>query len=224
MFLRKKQATEATTIKERFQDKSRWKKVGADLALAFMGGLLITTMISIFTPGYPIIVGTPSIQTGVYWLSKLDSNYRVDDLVTFPFKPTQQWIIDNHGQEKLVHTKMVLGVAGDIIYSDKDSNLKVCRKEYTSQKIKWCRPMGSPKKIDSKNRPLHAWLAPNSEYTLKTNELWVMGQHPKSLDSRYHGPISKSIVRGKAKLLLPYGEPPEHEIPLEEQKFTEIQN
>lgn len=211
------------TLRERFRNKENWKNSFKDLFIWFLFGGLITTMLSTFSPGYPIIVGTPSIQTGLYWLNRVDNNYRVDDIVSFEFKPTQQWIQERYVHDKLVHTKIVVGTAGDIIMTDADLNMKVCRKEYSSGDYKWCRPLGKPQAKDSKGRDLYPWLAAGKSYVLREGELWINGQHIKSLDSRYHGPVHVQNVAGKAHLVIPYGEAPEMEIPLENQQFMDAE-
>lgn len=193
----------------------------ADILIWFMFGWVFASVMAKVTPGYPIIVGTPSIQTGVYWLNITESKFNAGDLVTFPFNPTQDWLKGRYGN-KLIHTKFVTATAGDTVYAAKDGSLRACKKDYSSQLDRWCRPLGRPQLVDSKNRVLIPWLAPDTQYTLRTGELWIGGQHAKSLDSRYHGPISINIVRGKATLLVKYGEPTDMEIPIAAQEFTEI--
>lgn len=211
------------TLRERFKNKENWKNSVKDLVVWFMFGGLITTMLSMYSPGYPIIVGTPSIQTGIYWLNRTDRQFVVDDLVTFEFKPAQKWIQERYVTDKLIHTKLVVGTAGDIIMADADLNMKVCRKEYSSGDYKWCRPIGKPQAKDSVGRELFPWLAAGTSYVLQPGELWINGQHIKSLDSRYHGPIHQSAITGKSKLVIPYGAAPEMEIPLENQQFMDAE-
>ena len=187
-----------------------------------MFGWVAASVIGKVTPGYPIIVGTPSIQTGVYWLDLTADRFNAGDLVTFPFAPKQDWLKGRYG-EKLIHTKFVAATAGDTIYADKYFSLKACKKAYSTQVDRWCRPLGKPQKIDSKGRDLIAWLPAGHQYTLKSGEVWISGQHAKSLDSRYHGPLEVSNLRGKATLIMAYGEPTEMEIPLALQEFVEVQ-
>ena len=52
----------------------------------------------------------------------------------------------------------------------------------------------TPLRLDGKTRVLQPYLS--GSYTLSGDELWVMGEHPKSFDSRYYGPIHESDVRG----------------------------
>lgn len=222
MFFTKKERNPEFSIKNNLKNKKRWLDSGKDVALAFMGGLLITTMIGMFSPGKPIIVGTPSIQTGVYWLDKMDTSYAVGDLISFKFKPTQDWIKERYSKH-LVHTKFVVALAGDTVSSDENLNLTACKKDYLSGTLRWCRPLGSAKLVDSKHRTLIPWLKPGERYTLKENEIWVTGQHPRSLDSRYHGPVAYNDTLGTASLIFEYGEKISMEVPLEEQIFKEVQ-
>lgn len=199
----------------------RWKTAAYDLLIWFMFGIVFTTLLSHVAPGYPIVVGTPSIQTGVYWLTRTHGPFNSGDLVSFSFKPAQDWIQTRYGAERLVHTKMVTGVPGDVVFADEKLALKVCRKD-ASGNLRWCRPVGAPRAVDSKGRVLYPWLKAGQHYELKAGELWITGQHPNSLDSRYHGPIQQKLVHGRAKLMFAYGEAPLMEIPLDKQGFTEI--
>ena len=54
-----------------------------------------------------------------------------------------------------------------------------------------------PLALDGKKRPLEPFVV--GAYELKTGEVWVMGEHSKSFDSRYYGPIKVSNIRSYRK-------------------------
>lgn len=186
----------------RLRDPKRWKTAVVDLVLWFMFGIIVTTLIGQYTPGYPIVVGTPSIPRGLYWLDKEVHDFSRGDYVTFSFEPTQTWLQGRYGRE-LVHTKQVLGVAGDVVKADEFLNLTLCQNQ--AGHVPHCVPAGTVHTKDSKGRPLYSWVPANTAYTLKPGELWVWAPHPLSLDSRYHGPVQSSAMHGKATPLLVFG-------------------
>lgn len=188
------------TLAERLKDPKRWRKSITDVGVWFLFGTLLTTMLSMYSPGYPIVVGTASIKPGVYWLDQTAYSYSVDDFVTFAFKPTQPWLLERYGTDR-VFTKMVKGVAGATIYADANHKLKVCHSTVYSGGEPRCEELGQLQRADSLGRPMTPWIPANHQYTLKDDELWVHGPNPKSLDSRYYGPIRTSAVSGKAKPL-----------------------
>ena len=189
------------TLKERFKDPARWKKSLTDVGVWFLFGGLITTMLGMYSPGYPIVVGTSSIAPGIYWLDRTAFSYGVDNYVTFAFKPSQDWLLQRYGNDR-IFTKMVKGVQGDTVYADANLRLKVCHAApYGGGEVK-CEDVGVAMRQDSLGRPLTPWVPANHHYTLRENELWVYAPNPRSLDSRYYGPIVTSAVNGKAAPLL----------------------
>lgn len=186
------------TLKERFKDPARWKKSLTDVGVWFLFGGLLTTMLSMYAPGYPIVVGTTSITPGVYWLDRTAFAYSVDNFVTFAFKPSQPWLLERYGDDR-IFTKIVKGVAGDTVYADANLNLKVCHSTAHTGSVAQCEAVGQALTQDSFGRPMTPWVPANHQYTLKDGELWVFAPNAKSLDSRYYGPIRMSAVNGKAK-------------------------
>lgn len=180
---------------QRLRDPLRWKSAAYDLAVWFLFGWALTLGLSTYSPGYPIIVGTPSIPTGIYWVDKHPTGLKPGDFVSFPFEPAHPWLKGRYGRE-LVHTKMVLGTAGDTLHADASLRLKLCRSEADQRET--CEPAGQALPRDGKGRPLPSWVPPGKQYTLRTGELWVYSPHPKSLDSRYHGPVERSRIYGRA--------------------------
>lgn len=192
------------SLKERFKDPARWKKSLTDLGLWFMYGALLTTMLSLYSPGHPIVVGTSSIKQGIYWLDKQAFSYNRGDFVSFPFKPAQEWLRTRYGDDR-IFTKQVKGVAGDTIYADDKGQLKLCavsRLDNTQR----CDEAGQVMVHDSVGRPMTPWVPANHQYTLREGEVWVYAPHQKSLDSRYYGPIRTETISGKASPLFLWGE------------------
>lgn len=185
------------SLKERFKDPARWKKSFKDIGLWFVYGVVITTMLSKFSPGYPIVVGTNSIEPGLYWLDREAFSFARDDYVSFPFKPTQAWLRDRYGDDR-IFTKMVKAVQGDTVYADAQLRLKVCHADPLGGGKQFCEDVGVPQLVDGKGRTLTPWVPANHQYTLRAGELWVYGSNVRSLDSRYYGPIKESSVAGKA--------------------------
>lgn len=194
------------TLRARLCNSARWRQAAYDVGLWFLFGLTLTLAAERYVPGYPILVGTPSIPTGVYWLNKAPPTLQAGHTVTFPFEPTQPWLQGRYG-EHLLHTKLLLGVAGDIVRHN-GQGLEVCPAPDALGKADPCRPAGVAQAQDSRGRPLYSWLAAGEQYVLKPGEGWAHGPHPRSLDSRYHGPIDLRTVRGRATpiLLVPMGE------------------
>ncbi|WP_227871449.1 S26 family signal peptidase [Novimethylophilus kurashikiensis] len=153
-------------------------------------------MISRYAPGYPIVVGTPSVPTGIYWVDKTAPAHR-NNLVTFPFEPKAAWLRERYGDEH-VHTKLLKGLPGDTIHADNANNLTLCHHLQDEVGPPDCEPVGKVQEKDSKGRPLFSWVPANQGYVLKAGEYWVYSPHPKSLDSRYHGPIESASVTGVA--------------------------
>lgn len=191
----------------------RWTREGVKQALLDLGfwllvGLTITQAFKHFTPGYPVIVGTPSIPTGLYWLNTTQGP-AVGEAATFLFAPKQDWLRERYADRSVhIHTKRVIGLAGDTVRA-KDDQAKVL--EICPASGAACRFAGRVPDVDRKGRPLRSWLAeqPGHTYTLKVGEAWLFGEHRHSLDSRYYGPLAVSEIRGRARpiLLFQIGEP-----------------
>lgn len=189
---------------QRLRDPARWRSAIYDVMVWFLVGTALAQAIAIYAPGYPILVGTPSIPTGFYWLEKHPADLHRGDLVTFPFNPTQEWLKGRYGRE-LVHTKILLGTEGDTLYADAERRLTLCHPQDAHGVPGVCEPAGQAQIQDSKGRPLESWVPPGHEYTLKRGELWVYSPHERSLDSRYHGPIQAAILHGRATPLYLFG-------------------
>lgn len=195
--------TKPASLRERFRDPQRWKKSLYDLTLWFLYGILLTAMLSKFSPGYPIWVGTDSIRTGIYWVDRQAFDFHVGDYITFPFQPNQAWLQERYGSKR-IFTKQVKAIEGDTLYTDEQGEIRVCYTHNTGPQLR-CEVLGVVRKVDSKGRPLTPWLAANQSYTLQAGELWAHGPNPRSLDSRYYGPVNRAIVSGRAKPIILWG-------------------
>jgi type IV secretory pathway protease TraF len=183
------------SLKERMKDPARWKKSLTEVGMWFLYGGILTTLLSMYAPGYPIVVGTSSISPGLYWLDRTAFTYPLDSYVSFDFKPSQTWLQERYGMDR-VFTKIVKGVPGDTVYADADLKLKVCHTLYGGEQH--CQDIGQALVKDSLGRPMTPWVPANHHYTLREGELWVYAPNAKSLDSRYYGPIVTSAVHGTA--------------------------
>lgn len=190
--------TRQSTAKERLKDPKAWKKSFMDVALWFMACTVLLQVIKQLSPGYPILVTSPSIPQGLYWLDTRVSEFKRGDYLNFKFQPLQPWLSSRYAREDFTFTKQVLGVGGDVISLDDDGSLTICKPSSGEISVERCTSAGSILKVDSQGRPLFAWLEPGTAYTLQPNELWLYGPHPRSLDSRYYGPIYAGSAKGKA--------------------------
>lgn len=183
-----------TTWLENLKNPARWRASAKDVLIWFLAGLLLTSLLSTFSPGRLILVRTNSIQEGLYWLDYSDTWFQRGDFATFRYNPRPQWLQDRYGRQ--LHTKMVAGVAGDTVYADDARQLKVCTPSGN------CTPVGTVQLTDSKGRPMQSFVQPGQPYLLQPGEVWVHGPNEKSLDSRYHGPVPTQELMGKAHPLL----------------------
>lgn len=177
----------------RLRDSKRWKAAGANVLLWFLFGLAVTEGLSRYSPGYPIIVGTPSLPTGIYWLDWHPGRLQRGDLITFWFKPNQPWLAARY-RKNLVHTKQLVGRAGDTVVAAPGADLLICTADSRA-----CRSVGRARTMDGLGRPMTGYVPEGSAYTLRAGELWVFAPHERSLDSRYHGPIAETDVHGRAR-------------------------
>ena len=185
----------------RLKDVSRWRKSLTDVFVWLMAGTVILLMLERSVPGHPILVTTPSIPEGLYWLDRTATSYRAGEFVTFEFNPKDKVLKERYAPNHVLwHTKQVKATEGYVMHAAADGRLTACS-PLIFGKID-CSDAGLPRSLDSKKRPLSAWLAPNTDYILKRDEVWAYGAHEGSLDSRYHGPLLVSELKGKAHPLL----------------------
>lgn len=204
--LSKRKTTSSSSIdalswRERLRRPDLWKDQLIDGALWLVLGLMVTHVIALAIPGYPQFIWTDSIKRGVYWVDRTDGNYAREKYVAFDFRPKLKYLDERYGQQRR-HAKQIVGVEGDVVRVDENWVVEVCHPTYEGAQV--CLKKGQVNKRDSIGRPMQSWVAPGTSYTLKQGELWVMGEHPQSLDSRYDGPIGFSQVKGTARLVIPF--------------------
>lgn len=190
----------------RLRDPEQWKKTLSETIMWTIYALLMMKLIANYSPGYPFLVATPSVHEGIYWRDTRVSYHKLGDVTSFDFNPSQAWIRDRYWTPNQTFTKRIEAVPGDTVTVDKDGNIEVCNRSADSEPA--CRPHGRVHTKDSDGRELFSWVPLGASYTLKPNEVWLMGTHSRSFDSRYFGPIETSQLFGTAYLLLPWGEDP----------------
>lgn len=198
----------------RFKPHKTVREVLSDIAIAFLLLTVGTQVLKHVVPGHPIIVGSESIQRGLYWLNTSDKEYTRDKVISFTFNPLQHWTHEIYPDPR-TFTKLVWGVEGDTVSVSEDGLVTLCAPEVavvTASAIpgkpdpkadlavdsQLCRLGGTLLKSTSKGKPLPSWAVVGKPYTLKNGELWIYGGHARSLDSRYFGPISRTLVKGVA--------------------------
>ena len=188
-------AANGLSWRQRLRNPASWRKTIFDTFLWTMLGTIIILLLQRTVPGYPVIVVTESIPTGVYWLDRWPSAYSAGDYISFEFKPGDKELKTRYAANVKNFTKMVGATQGWVIKSDATGALTAC------PPAQWggaCRDMGKPDPVDSKGRTLKPWFKPGSTYALLKDEVWVYGPHARSLDSRYYGPVPLTDAQGKA--------------------------
>ncbi len=152
---------------------------------------------------HPIFVVTDSISTGIYWLDTTAHDFRRGEFATFHFHPKGGYLAKRYAPAR--HTKYLLGLPGDTVWSDAEGHLRVCKghEPHVSQidgpaAVVACWEAGATRKLDSLGRPMKPWLAPGKSYVLGAGEYWDYGPNVKSLDARYTGPVKAADIMGKA--------------------------
>jgi len=188
--------------------KKKLRRWGLGLAKAgiwFGIALIITAYVRDRLPAHPVIVHTNSIDTGIYWLDLKPRALARGQFITFDFNPSTPELRANFKPTR--HTKMLWGLPGDVVKADETGAIQVCHVtaaqthgllEIDPSKPD-CVPAGLPRDFDSQGRPLIPWLKAGEQYQLTPEEYWVYAPNPKSLDSRYNGPIQRKLIRGVAK-------------------------
>lgn len=180
----------------RLLNAQRWSEVLKDQLIWMMVGCLLIFMLTKTLPGHPILVSTPSVPMGVYWLDRTAHGFKAGDYVTFEFNPANKELSRRYAPYTLWHTKMVKATEGYMVTSDAQLRLTACSPAIWGTPT--CSDAGTAQTKDSKGRVLEPWLAAGAGYLVKRDELWVYGPHPSSLDSRYHGPVQVGDMLGKA--------------------------
>ncbi|MFY7761141.1 S26 family signal peptidase [Aquidulcibacter sp.] len=131
----------------------------------------------------PMILNeTPSMAKGVYVRLGEVADIKRGDIIAMPMNSTAQ----NYLVEKLVYPKdtmlikRVAGLAGDFVCRH-DSVVTINKRTLVAARS------------DRQGNLLPAW---NGCRTLSTSEVFLLGDHPASFDSRYFGPVSQGELAG----------------------------
>lgn len=124
---------------------------------------------------------------GTFYRVTGNRNPRVGDFVTFcppvvvpALADANPWEPSCAGKVPLI--KEVAAVAGDrVVVSERGVSI--------NGRL-W--PESRPKTRGMDGRPLPSAVG---VYTLRPGEIWVMGEHPDSYDSRYYGPITVRAIK-----------------------------
>ena len=131
----------------------------------------------------PVIMNeTPSMAKGTYVRMGEVADLKRGDIVAMPMNSTaQNYLVEKLGYPKdTMLIKRVAGLAGDFVCRH-DSVVTINKRTLVAALS------------DRQGYPLPAW---NGCRTLSTNEVFILGDHPSSFDSRYFGSISKVELAG----------------------------
>lgn len=192
---------ESLTWRQRLRRPDLWKEQLIDTSLWLVLGLMVTHVIALSVPGYPQAIWTESVKRGVYWIDRTDGIYARGKFVAFDFQPKLKYLQERFGVDRR-YVKQIVGVEGDTVTVTSDWEVEVCPSAQT--RAIPCQKHGVVMKSDTAGRPMQSWVPPGASYVVKPGELWVMGPHPKSLDSRYNGPITFDQVKGTAQLVIAF--------------------
>ena len=133
---------------------------------------------------------TASAPTGLYWVSQRPVE-RSDWVVVSARSEAAQWAESNGlvGKDWPL-IKQVAGLSGDEICRDEETIL--VNGEAAAEALE----------RDQRGRILPVWSGCRR---LKEDEVFLLNQHPRSLDGRYFGPLSQSDLDGVAVLVLKSG-------------------
>ncbi len=148
--------------------------------------LALAAVSVISTPTKPIYNGSESAPTGFYWIDQqtIDRNDFV--LIHAPEHIRKMVERRQYLPPDIPLIKRVVGIEGDTICRRK---LEIIVDSVT---------VVLARKRDRHGRPLPDW---QGCIRLKANELFLLQVHPESFDSRYFGPVDRSLVIGKATKL-----------------------
>lgn len=157
--------------------------------LVVLFGILFANYIS---PYHFVINKTASIPEGVYFVSPLRGMPHKGDIVIFAYEPLEWMKANDYFDYKELLMKRVKGLPFETI-SCSNNTYYLCVNEA-------CETLESPVTKDYKGRPTTPWC---QTQTLK-NSVFVIGDAPNSLDSRFLGPIDGNKLLGKATPILTY--------------------
>lgn len=129
-----------------------------------------------------ILNETPSMAKGSYMRVGDVADLKRGDIIAMPMNgAAQNYLVKKLGYPKnTMLIKRVAGLSGDL----------VCRR-HSVVTINKRTLVVAPS--DRQGIPLPAWVGCR---TLSTNEVFLLGDHPASFDSRYFGPVSQGALAG----------------------------
>ena len=141
-----------------------------------------STMPELKTKPAVILNETASMAKGLYVRLGEVADLKRGDIIAMPMNSTaRNYLVKKLGYpEDTMLIKRVAGLSGDL----------VCR--YNSVVTINQRTLVAARS-DRQGTPLPAWYGCR---TLSTNEVFILGDHPSSFDSRYFGSISKVELAG----------------------------
>jgi type IV secretory pathway protease TraF len=131
----------------------------------------------------PVILNeTPSMAEGIYVRLGDVANLKRGDIIAMPLTGTaQNYLVKKLGYPKdTILIKRVAGLYGDHVCRQ-GSVVTVNKKSQVAARS------------DRQGNPLPVW---HGCRTLSTNQVFLLGDHPASFDSRYFGPVSRIELAG----------------------------
>jgi conjugative transfer signal peptidase TraF len=131
----------------------------------------------------PVILNeTPSMAEGAYLRVGNLADLKRGDIIAMPMNgAARNYLAKKLGYPKeTMLIKRVVGLSGDFVCRH-DSVVTINKRTLVAALS------------DRQGYPLPAW---NGCRTLSINEVFLLGDHPASFDSRYFGPVSRSELAG----------------------------
>jgi type IV secretory pathway protease TraF len=131
----------------------------------------------------PVILNeTPSMAKGTYVRVDDTAKLKCGDIIAMPMTgQSRDYLVKKLGYPKdTMLIKRVAGVSGDLVC--RQGSVVTINKR-TLVAARW----------DRQGISLPAWFGCR---TLSTNEVFILGDHPSSFDSRYFGPVSRGELAG----------------------------
>jgi signal peptidase I len=153
------------------------------LALA-QGFLAVAASLPALASDPPIIVNeTISMAKGVYMRSGDPKDASLGDIIAMPMtESARAYLGEELGYPKNIYlVKRVAGVTGDVM----------CRQDGI---VTIGERTVQAKRHDTKGNLLPFW---KGCYTLLPDQVFVLGDHPNSFDSRYFGPVMRNRLTGR---------------------------
>jgi conjugative transfer signal peptidase TraF len=131
----------------------------------------------------PVIMNeTPSMAKGVYVRLGEVADLKRGDIIAMPMNSAaRNYLVNKLGYPKeTMLIKRVAGLSGDLVCRQDNMITINKRTIFTAQS-------------DRRGNYLAAW---NGCRVLSPNQVFVLGDHPASFDSRYFGPVSRNELAG----------------------------